>query len=88
MRFAHLRVQSLRWIATSTCGHKRSSSKSLESGRWCGSATVQLGAAAARSPSVLAPNALMHYDLGYIDLEQKTLQPLDNPFGPRLLPMS
>jgi hypothetical protein len=30
----------------------------------------------------------MHQDLGYIDLEQKTLQPLDNPFGPRLSPMS
>jgi len=30
----------------------------------------------------------MNYDLGYIDLEQKSLQPLDNPFGPRLLPMS
>jgi hypothetical protein len=29
----------------------------------------------------------MHYDLGYIDLEQKTLQPLDNPLGPRLSPM-
>jgi transposase InsO family protein len=29
-----------------------------------------------------------HYDLGYIDLEQKTLQPLDNPFGPRLSPIS
>ena len=29
-----------------------------------------------------------HYDLGYIDLEQKTLQPLNNPFGPRLSPMS
>src|SRR5512140_54028 len=29
----------------------------------------------------------MHYDLGYIDLEQKTLQPLDNPFGARLSPM-
>ena len=28
--------------------------------------------------------SFMHYDLGYIDLEQKTLQPLDNPFGPRL----
>ena len=28
------------------------------------------------------------YDLGYIDLEQRTLQPLDNPFGTRLLPMS
>jgi hypothetical protein len=30
----------------------------------------------------------MTYDLGYFDLEQKTLQPLDNPFGPRLSPMS
>jgi hypothetical protein len=29
-----------------------------------------------------------HYYLGYFDLEQKTVQPLDNPFGPRLLPMS
>jgi transposase InsO family protein len=32
--------------------------------------------------------SFMHYDLGFIDLEQKTLQPLDNPFGPRLSPMS
>lgn len=32
--------------------------------------------------------SFMTYDLGYIDLEQKTLQPIDNPFGPRLLPMS
>ena len=32
--------------------------------------------------------SFMSYDLGFIDLEQKTLQPLDNPFGPRLLPMS
>ena len=32
--------------------------------------------------------SFMHYDLGYIDLEQKALQPLDNPFGARLLPMS
>jgi transposase InsO family protein len=32
--------------------------------------------------------SFMCYDLGYIDLEQRTLQPLDNPFGPRLLPMS
>ena len=29
-----------------------------------------------------------HYDLGYIDLEQRTLQTIDNPFGPRLSPMS
>jgi hypothetical protein len=29
----------------------------------------------------------MDYDLGYIDLEEKTLQPLDNPFGPKALPM-
>lgn len=30
----------------------------------------------------------MHYDLGYIDLEQRTLQTIDNPFGSRLSPMS
>jgi transposase InsO family protein len=27
--------------------------------------------------------SFMSYDLGYIDLEERTLQPLDNPFGPR-----
>ena len=30
--------------------------------------------------------SFMHYDLGYIDLEQKTLQPIDNPFGTRSSP--
>ena len=30
----------------------------------------------------------MHYDLGYIDMEQRTLQTIDNPFGSRLSPMS
>jgi hypothetical protein len=25
--------------------------------------------------------SVMRYDLGFIDLEQKTLQPTDNPFG-------
>lgn len=30
----------------------------------------------------------MTYDLGYIDLEHRTLQTIDNPFGTRLLPMS
>ena len=28
--------------------------------------------------------SFMRYDLGFIDLEQKTLQPTDNPFGPGL----
>jgi transposase InsO family protein len=32
--------------------------------------------------------SFMDYDLGYIDLEEKTLQPLDCPFGPKVLPMS
>lgn len=32
--------------------------------------------------------SFMQYDLGYIDLEQKTLQPLDNPFGPGMSPKS
>ncbi|MEQ8405770.1 MAG: hypothetical protein RKE49_11790 [Oceanicaulis sp.] len=32
--------------------------------------------------------SFMTYDLGYIDLEQKTLQTIDNPFGTRVSPMS
>ena len=26
----------------------------------------------------------MNYDLGYVDLEAKTLQPLENPFGSKV----
>src|SRR3954464_13139631 len=32
--------------------------------------------------------SFMHYDLGYFHLQQKTLQPLDSPFGMRLSPTS
>jgi transposase InsO family protein len=32
--------------------------------------------------------SFMHYDLGYIDLEQRTLQTIDTPFGTSVLPMS
>ena len=32
--------------------------------------------------------SFMRYDLGYIDLEQRTLQTIGNPFGTRLSPMS
>ena len=32
--------------------------------------------------------SFMEYDLGYVDLEERTLQPLDNPFGPKVSPMS
>jgi transposase InsO family protein len=32
--------------------------------------------------------SFMRYDLGYIDLEQRTLQTIDSPFGTRLSPMS
>jgi hypothetical protein len=32
--------------------------------------------------------SFMHYDLGNIDLAQKTLQTIDNPFGTSLSPMS
>jgi hypothetical protein len=28
--------------------------------------------------------SFMNYDLGYVDLEEKTLQPLANPFGPKV----
>jgi putative transposase len=30
----------------------------------------------------------MHYDLGYFDDEACRLEPIENPFGPTLLPMS
>jgi hypothetical protein len=46
-----------------------------------------LGAGASAGEAPFGEN-FMQYDLGYFDLEQKTLQPLDNPFGPRLSPMS
>ena len=32
--------------------------------------------------------SFMHYDLGYFDLEQRTLQTVDTPFGMRVSPMS
>ena len=32
--------------------------------------------------------SFMDYSLGYIDLAEKTLQPLYNPFGPEVLLMS
>jgi len=31
--------------------------------------------------------SFMDYDLGFVDLKEKTLQPLPNPFGPKVLPM-
>jgi putative transposase len=30
----------------------------------------------------------MEYDLGYFDLETRVLEPLENRFGPKVLPMS
>jgi hypothetical protein len=32
--------------------------------------------------------SFMEYDLGYFDLETRVLEPLENPFGPKALPMS
>ena len=31
--------------------------------------------------------SFMDYDLGYFDLETRVLEPLQNPFGPKVLPM-
>ena len=32
--------------------------------------------------------SFMDYDLGYFDLETRVLEPLEYPFGPKVLPMS
>ena len=31
--------------------------------------------------------SFMDYDLGYFDLETRVLEPLGNPFGPKVLPI-
>jgi len=31
--------------------------------------------------------SFMDYDLGYFDLETRVLEPLENPLGPKVLPM-
>jgi hypothetical protein len=31
--------------------------------------------------------SFMDYDLGHFDLETRVLEPLENPFGPKVLPM-
>ena len=30
----------------------------------------------------------MHYDLGYFDDETCRIEPIENPFGPKVLPMA
>ena len=30
----------------------------------------------------------LDYDLGYFDVDSKRLEPIDNPFSPKVLPMS
>jgi putative transposase len=32
--------------------------------------------------------SFMDYDLGYFDLQTRVLEPLENPFGPKVLPVS
>ena len=32
--------------------------------------------------------SFMNHDLGYFDLETRVPEPLENPFGPKVLPMS
>jgi len=32
--------------------------------------------------------SFMHYDLGYFDHETCRLEPIENPFSPKVLPMS
>jgi hypothetical protein len=49
-----------------------------------------LGAAAPREESLTCYPSVRnsHYDLGYFDDETCRLEPIANPFGPKVLPMS
>ena len=44
--------------------------------------------ASSRSASSIWLVTFMHYDLGYFDDETCRLEPIENPFGPKVLPMS
>jgi hypothetical protein len=54
----------------------------------CHNSSSELVAVFAAAGDEGAAVSFMQYDLGYFDLEQKTPQPLDNPFGTRLSLMS
>ena len=54
---------------------------------------LQVARGRARRPKNTPPQdgiwlvSFMDYDLGYFDLETRVLEPLENPFGPKVLPM-
>jgi hypothetical protein len=63
------------WIATICLGRKKINFSTVFAGQAVGIKEVEEG---------IWLVSFMDYDLGYIDLEEKTLQPLKNPFGPKL----
>lgn len=56
---------------------------SLSAGRTARSRVVKQLAAGSEK----AAPEFMDYDLGYFDLENRVLEPLENPFGPKLSTM-
>jgi hypothetical protein len=53
-----------------------------------GAPSADTNSMASENASVLWLVTFMHYDVGYFDNETCRLEPIDNPFGPKLLPMS
>jgi putative transposase len=49
--------------------------------------TVFAGQAASRKSKTISGSSALWVYLGYFDLETWVLEPLDDPFGPKLLPM-
>jgi len=50
-------------------------------GSFCGSADAAQRVGIKEVDDGIWLVSFMHYDLGYIDLQQRTLQPIDTPFG-------
>ena len=48
----------------------------------------RLGQPEPRNAMTAAGGQLLNHDFGYVDLEEKGLQPVENRFGPKVLPMS
>ena len=51
------------------------------------SALISTSFGVERLPDRIWLVTFMHYDLGYFDDETCRLEPIENPFGPKLLPV-
>ena len=80
---ANLRLSSGQIARTCRCGTKEVTS--WQSRPWASLRGQAVGIKEVHDDIWLV--SFMDYDLGYFDLDTRVLEPLDNPFGPKVSPM-